>query len=523
MKKAVIWFVAVVLIASLALAGCTPQTEETDTPPVAEEKVLIVRATSDPTTFQPDVAGNDAAYGIAQNVFNRLVKLDADIQVIPDLARSWSSSEDGLSITFNLVQNAKWHDGEPVTSKDVKYTFDYIKDHPECFAHNYFKNVESISAPDDYTVVFHMSRPDSAVLGYLAWYATFIMPEHVYNNGQPWEENPANQAPIGSGPFKFEKHNPGVNVVLVKNSEYWEAEPKLDKLIYQIIPDDATAVQALLNGEVDYMTLPATEVESFKSNPDFTLVPYSLPSPLYMVFNFDEGKDVPFAVRKAIAMCINRDEISTKVFAGIQPPEYNFYPSVMGWSSNSDAPAPSFDIEGAKAVLEAAGYTKDAEGYYVRGLVVDCFSQSYIDAVKLISAACKDAGIELIINALEGQAWSTKVSTNQDFVIATLGGFQGPDVSALAGRISTEGAMNHGDYSNARIDELFELGLVSTDPAVRKPYYHEIQKIMSEELPTIPIVGYQAYTCQASYVKDSPYECAGRAGWSEYLYTDIVK
>ena len=358
-----------------------------------------------------------------------------------------------MSITFNLVQNAKWHDGEPVTSKDVKYTFDYIKDHPECFAHNYFKNVESISAPDDYTVVFHMSRPDSAVLGYLAWYATFIMPEHVYNNGQPWEENPANQAPIGSGPFKFEKHNPGVNVVLVKNSEYWEAEPKLDRLIYQIIPDDATAVQALLNGEVDYMTLPATEVESFKSNPDFTLVPYSLPSPLYMVFNFDEGKDVPFAVRKAIAMCINRDEISTKVFAGIQPPEYNFYPSVMGWSSNSDAPAPSFDIEGAKAVLEAAGYTKDAEGYYVRGLVVDCFSQSYIDAVKLISAACKDAGIELIINALEGQAWSTKVSTNQDFVIATLGGFQGPDVSALAGRISTEGAMNHGDYSNARIDE----------------------------------------------------------------------
>lgn len=522
MKKAVIWLVAVVLIASLGAAACTPKAGP-GPDPVAEEKVLIARSTSDPATFQPDMAGNDAAYGIAQNIFNRLVKLDADKQIIPDLARTWKSSDDGKSITFDLVKNAKWHDGKPLTSKDVKYTFDYIKDNTACFAHNYFVNVESIEAPDDYTVIFHMSQPDSAVLGYLAWYATFVMPEHIYNNGQSWDENPNNMAPIGSGPFKFEAHNPGVNVVLVKNPEYWEAEPKLDKLVFQLIPDNATAVQALLNGELDYMGLPATEVANFETNPDYTLIPYTLPSPTYIVFNFDQGKNVPFEVRKAIAMCVNREEISTKVFAGIQPPEYNFYPSVMGWSSNSDAPAPSFDIAGAKALLEGAGYKKDANGYYVTGLVLDCFGQASTDAAKLISSACKEAGIELTINSIEYQAWGTKVSTNQDFVIGMLGGFQGPDVAALAGRISTEGSMNHGDYSNARIDELFELGLKSTDPEVRKPYYHEIQKIMSEELPIIPIVGYQAYIGQASYVKDTPYQCAGRAGWGEFLYTDIVK
>ena len=125
--------------------------------------------------------------------------------------------------------------------------------------------VDSIDAPDDYTIVFNMNEADVSFIADLGWYATFCYTRTYFNNGEPWEDNPASKDPIGSGPFKFGDFKQGESITLVANPDYHEGAPKLDKIIYSIIPDDATAVQALLNGDIDvYEYVPAANIEELK-------------------------------------------------------------------------------------------------------------------------------------------------------------------------------------------------------------------------------------------------------------------
>ncbi len=543
MKRLIALVLAVIMILGLAACGnsSTPE-EQTPTQPQnnetpekseepeptapAKEKVLIVRLAGEPPNLMPNTSANDYAYNIAGNVYDQLVTLDANRETIPDLASSWESSTDGCTVTFHLRQGVKWHDGEAFTSADVKYTFDYILSHDTCLMYKRFSGyIASVDAPDDYTVVFNLSKPYAAqLIGRLGYYATFILPKHKFDNGQDWNDNPCATAPIGTGPFKYEATEPGVSITLVKNEDYFQGAPNVDRLVYSIIPDTATAVQALYNGELDVMgNIPATEVDAMMANDDYTLNLSSLPSPVYLVFNFNDDVVSNLAVREAIARCVNRTEIGQKVYSGIRQPETHFYPSIISWVSCPDYPAPDFNIQEAKAILEAAGYTQDAEGYYIRGLVLDCYTtDSFPDVAKLFVASCKEAGIEVSVNASEYQAWNQKCSTEKNFQMTLMGGFQGPDVSDLSGRVGTGGASNLGSYSNAKVDALFELGMTSTDQDVRRPYYYQIQKILSEELPIVPFVQYQTYTAQASYVINTPIECAGKVSWNSYALTDIV-
>ncbi|SHK06092.1 ABC transporter substrate-binding protein [Paramaledivibacter caminithermalis] len=250
MKRKILLTIMILGLVALIVVGCSSTDKETGKEKAdgGKEKVLIVRAIGDPMSFNPDTLADDNAYPIVQNLYNRLVKLDASKQIIPDLAKEWKVSEDGLSITFLLREDAKWHDGKPVTSKDVKYTFDTIKENDTYYFSSRLNIVDSIEAPDQYTVKFNMNKPDVSFIADLGWYATFILPEHIFNTDQKWEDNPASKNPVGSGPFKFSKFKQGESITLIPNEDYHEGAPKLDKLIFSIIPDDATAIQALING-----------------------------------------------------------------------------------------------------------------------------------------------------------------------------------------------------------------------------------------------------------------------------------
>lgn len=498
-------------------------TTETTTP--AKEKVLIVRLAGEPPTLMPNTNSNDYAYSIAGNVYNQLVTLDANREIIPDLAYAWEASKDGLHVTFHLNDDVYWHDGEKFSSADVKYTFDYILANTTCLMNARFTGYfDSVDAPDDSTVVFNLIKPcANELIGRLGYYATFILPQHVFDNGQDWNDNAAANAPIGTGPFKYVSTEAGVSITLEKNENYFGEEAKIDRLVYSIIPDAATAVQALYNGEIDIMeNVPATEVDSLLANDDYTMNLQTLPSPVYLIFNFNDEALQDLALRQAIARCVNRTEISQKAYSGIRPPETHFYPSVISWVTNGDDVAPDFDPAAAKKILEDAGYTADADGFYAH-VTLDCYSSdSFPDVAKLFAASCKEAGIDVSVNASEYQAWSQKVTKDKDFQLTLMGGFQGPDVSALSGRIGTGGASNYGGYTNTKIDALLDLGMCEADSALRKPFYTEVQRIMSQELPIVPFVQYSTYTVQASYVVNTPIECAGKVSWNSYALTDIT-
>jgi peptide/nickel transport system substrate-binding protein len=281
----------------------------------------------------------------------------------------------------------------------------------------------------------------------------------------------------------------------------------------------------MLNGELDvYESAPENELDLLRAG-GITLVSNVYPSPFYMAFNFKEGFQTPHPVRKAIAYCVNREEIANKVFNDVRSPEYHFYPSVVEWASNPNAAAPAYSIQNAVKTLEDAGYTRDAAGYYVRGLEIIVYNDGGApDVATLISAACREAGIELIVRPMEYQAWSQQVwdNVNTDagtFRISLMGGFQGPDPAALQSRIGTKALNNIGQYTNTEIDGLFDRALINADTGYRQPLYFRIQEIMAAELPIIPVVNYASFDAQAANVRMSPVQSAGIAGWAEFSHT----
>ena len=486
--------------------------------PVSTMDTLIVRNTGDPMSFNPSVASDDNLYYAAMCMFHRLTKLDTTKSPVPDAAESWDVSDDALTITWHLKDGLKWSDGEPLTADDVKYTFDYIKEHPETYFSTSMQIVDSIEVVDDLTVVFHMNTADMSFVARIGWYGTFILPEHVFNNGQKWEDNPASTTPVTSGPYKFDSYTQGSDITLVANEDYVEGAPAIKKIIFSIIPDDATAIQALLNGELDYMqNVPSAYVDQLLADPNYRMIQDIYPSPYRIIFNVNDPVVGDLAVRKAIALCINREDISAKVYANIMPPEYSAYPSCVTWCSNTTDVYPSQDIEAAKKVLEDAGYTKDADGYYVRGIEWEVF-EGMQDMANLIIASCKEAGIEIKLNLSEYNAWAQKVGPEGNYMMEAQGGFMGPDPAALATRYGTGSNSNYAGWSNAEFDALCAEAAATGDSAKRAELYKAAQKLIIEELPAINVVGFASYTVCPANLKNAPEDGAGQWGWADWNY-----
>lgn len=486
--------------------------------PVSTMDTLIVRNTGDPMSFNPTVAADDNLYYAAMCMFHRLTKLDTTKSPVPDAAESWDVSDDALTITWHLKDGLKWSDGEPLTADDVKYTFDYIKEHPETYFSTSMQIVDSIEVVDDLTVVFHMNTADMSFVARIGWYGTFILPEHVFNNGQKWEDNPASTTPVTSGPYKYGSYTQGSDITLVANEDYVEGAPAIKKIIFSIIPDDATAIQALLNGELDYMqNVPSAYADQLLADPNYRMIRDIYPSPYRIIFNVNDPIVGDLAVRKAIALCINREDISAKVYANIMPPEYSAYPSCVTWCSNTTDVYPSQDIEAAKKVLEDAGYTKDADGYYVRGIEWEVF-EGMQDMANLIIASCKEAGIEIKLNLSEYNAWAQKVGPEGNYMMEAQGGFMGPDPAALATRYGTGSNTNYAGWSNAEFDALCAEAAATGDSAKRAELYKAAQKLIIEELPAINVVGYASYTVCPANLKNAPEDGAGQWGWADWNY-----
>lgn len=488
---------------------------------IVEGGTLIVRASGDPMSFCPSAAADDYGYAIFQNMYNRLTKLDSTKSPIPDAAESWDVSDDALTITFHLKDNMKWWDGEALDAEDVKYTFDYIKAHETCYFSSSMAIVDSIEIVDPLTVVFHMNTADMSFVARLGWYATFILPEHIYNNGQLWEDNEASKtAPMGSGPFMFSEYKQGESITLVKNPNYHDGAPYLDKLVFSIIPDDTTAIQALINGEVDTIEMiPDAFLDQLLADPNFRCDRNIYPSPWRFIFNLQNENVTDLAVRQAIALCVDREDISEKVTSGVMPPEYCAYPSVVTWCANTTDIYPSCDIEAARAVLEAAGYTADAEGYYIRGLTLDAFEGQLVDMSKLVIANCAKAGIEITLIVSEYNAWAEKIGPGTDWMIEAQGGFMGPDPAALYSRYGSGQGSNYASYNNPEFDALCTQAAAEGDQAARAELYRQAQALLIRDLPAINVLGWAGYEASRADLVNLPIDGAGQWGWQEYTFT----
>jgi peptide/nickel transport system substrate-binding protein len=463
--------------------------------PARQEKggqgTLVVEQAGDPISFNPNFPADDNLYlGPAFNLFSLLVCLNQNYDVIPDLATSWETSEDGTQITFHMVENAKWHDGEPVTSADVKWSIEKVAFTPETFPSANLGALDHIETPDDYTAVFVLKQPSSQFMGFLAWYGTFIMPAHLYE-GTDWTTNPANQNPVGCGPYKFVEYVSGDHITLEANPDYFGEGPYMDRVIYRIIPDPGTVEQALLNGEIDYDSwglVSSASIPSFEADPTFKVVSKEFPSVYYLTFNFGREITANIQVREAIGKAINRDVIVERGLGGAGSPINSYYTPVIAWANNEEATAPDFDVEGAKALLDEAGYPVGDDGFRFK-LVFPyfAFGDTWRNTAQVIQQQLRDVGIDTELVELEIAAWTTRVDENDDYDISMLDGFFGPGPGNLKGRYGTDAGNNYWHYSNADFDQLMLDGDAAVTQEAQAEAYKAAQAILAEEIASIPL------------------------------------
>lgn len=491
---------------------------------IKEGGTFVVSITKAPETFNPNAKVNDLAKPVLHNVFNQLVKINGNDQVVADIAKSWEFNAEGTELTFHLQENVKWHDGEPFSSKDVKWTFDEIEA-KQGLASDSLANVTEIVCPDENTVTFKMAQPDVTLLSTLAWNGTFIMPAHIYE-GTDWLTNSANDAPIGTGAFKFVSYEDHQTITLERNDEFWGEKAHLDKVIFTVNEDDNTAYQAWLNGELDDMdnAVPVSELEKLKNDSNYNVYTKMWPNRQYICFNTQEGR--PFAdvrVRQAIVLGLDRDAIFEKGFKGIGMKAEYYISPLFDWAVDKSITIPEYDLEAANKLLDEAGFPKGEDGIRFK-TSIDTFG-GYEEPLQVIVSNFKDMGIELTINTMDDPTYDEKTWFGHDFDLTILGGYQGPDISMMYQRFYTGMGINLGEYSNPELDALFEKGNVTGDQAERAKIYGEVQKILAEDAPVAFLAEKGAEIPTKAYVMGHPRspECVDICAGYEYSHVWLNK
>lgn len=486
---------------------------------------IVIGLEADPNDFNPNAKGDDQGYKIHQNIFNRLLKVTNKQEIIPDLAKSYSISEDGTKVDFELQEGVKWHDGKDFSADDVKFTFDTIISE-KGQAYSSLSAIKDITVNSPTEVTFNLSRPDSSLIESLSWYGIFIMPKHIYE-GTDWTQNPTNNKPVGTGPFKFVEHKKGVSITLEKNEDYWGDIPYLDKVVYSIIPDGNTAIQALNNQQLDILGIspPFAEFEGFKKNENLSYGELIWPSRFQIAFNLEDEHFSKQEVRDAVALGLDRDEIIAKALKGIGAAAYTGMVPAYTDMVNNDDLFPKRNIEKAKELLEKSGYTKDKNGNYF-SVEFDIFNmEPFNDIGIVLKENLKEVGIEVKVNLMEFAAWDEKVWTNKKYNFALLAGYQGPGPGALSNRFTSEGSMNIYNYSNIELDQLLMDASVEMDDSKKSPLYKKAQSILVSDKPMIPISEWMMVEPFQNYVEGHPMseEAIDKTGFAEMTYVWINK
>lgn len=453
---------------------------------------LVVGNYADPQSFLP-VRLNIEDWPAQGPIFNSLITHDMQMNPKPELARSWIISADGKTITFDLVRNATWHDGSPFTSADVKFSIEELYQKLS-EAKDIYSLIESVQIPDSYTVVFNMSNPSALLFKVLGPFAGKIIPKHIYE-GTDLLANPANENPIGTGPFKFVEWVKGSHITLEKNPNYWKSgKPYLDRIVINVIPSLATRLMALETGEVDVLPMVdlSSEVDRLSKTPGFKVdyvssevwVSYG-----HLTFNLRNPPLSDVRVRYAIAHALDKDLLNQVVLQGLGRPAEVPIPGDHPYYNEAMETYP-YNITEANRLLDEAGYPKGSDDmrFKLRLLVTEySFLVPQAEAAK---EQLRDVGIEIEIVNRELGVWMKEVFEDFDFdIVSSATSFKfdplvAIDLSLKESQIGIPFG-NPGGYINAELEVLTNEALKEIDEQERIELAYQIQEIMAEDLPII--------------------------------------
>ena len=481
-----------------------------------ETNTLTVAIAQQVDSFNPFTAQLAVTTNILRHVYDQLVTVDPDTgEPAPSLAEDWETSEDGLTWTFNVRDDARFSDGEQLTADDVAWTLTTImeNDSAAIASGNYVAGFESVTAEDDHTVVVELEEPQATMTSL----NVPIVPRHVWEpileeEGDAFSDYANEDFPtVGSGPFVLTEHDRGEHITLEANPDHWRGAPGFDELVFRYYAEKDTAVEALRSGEVSFVhELTDAQVTSLEDVDDiavniadgkrfqaFTINPGAVTQDGE---EFGDGHPAleDLTLRQAIVMAIDNDRIVEQgangqavAAGGYVPPRYEAF----HWSPEGEDAFLDHDIEAANEMLDEAGYDMGDDGVRVSpdgdrlelrmhvhadrpdnvqaGLII----VELLDAIGIeidnrtvdpgiLSDALYDAEYDLIFTG-----WTVNPDPDYVFSIHTCGG------------LPTEPGTMQGDayFCNEEYDELYEAQLEEYDPEARAEIIHELQEILYRE------------------------------------------
>lgn len=463
---------------------------------------LIAGSGADPTTLNLATTINIMDTLAASSIFNLLVKLDHEMNPHPDLAASWKVSDDGLFYTFNLVKNATWHDGNPFTSADVKFSFSEVLKihHPR--GRIALGPVDSIETPDPHTVIFRLKSPYDPLMKFIGNEA-YIVPKHLYENTDI-PKNPYNLKPIGTGPFIFKEWKKGSHITLERNPNYFKpGKPYLDRVIIKIVPDAASRMIAFEAKEIDYLwyvNLPSSDVIRFKNRSGFIVSSKgheAYASIMQITFNLRRAPFNNLKVRQAIAHAIDKQYIEEKADYGLGKPAMGPIASSTTWAFNPDVPQYEFNQKRAEQLLDEAGYPKRTDGIrFKTSLIADRGDFLYAKSADIIKDYLGKIGIQVDLKIMDRSSMVDATYIKWDFDMQVHGLATGPDPAISVARLYVSSNIkpiafaNASGYSNKEVDELFSLAERAPTIKKRAEYYHKTQQILVKDLPYVWLIEY---------------------------------
>ena len=527
-------FVGIIVILTMAMAACTPAATETTQPPEtggeqptatqpatevpaatsapAEKSLMIYAINTEPETYFPGYESTALASFGFELVFNNLTTKDLQGNNIGDLAKSWDVSDDQLTWTFQLVDNAKWHDGEPFTANDVAFTFELLAD--PAYTGTYYTMIESIAGArekhdgnattisginviDDYDIAITTTEPNALMLDTMAGVMP-MLPAHILDS-IPIPDLPNSdfaRNPVGTGPYMLREWNTEESLIFDKNPDYFGGPVNIDTFIWQIIPEPSAQITALLNGEVDFINVSADDFPQVQ-NVD-GVGTKSTPGSRYYNINFHPTDPLLADVRtrQAIAHAIDREALLAGLFGGEGTVESCiFHPSLPEYDATLTGYA--YDPELAKQMLAEVGWTDtDGDGILeaqgVAGVddgtkfVLELGTMTtpiYIHYNEMIQQFLKEVGIDSTINSME-----TGIYFGEYFVMGGPWQMNGAGWVNLIGAPQQELLWNitcdsnsQYDYCNPDLDEMVYANNSIFDPTARADNFHAILKIMQDE------------------------------------------
>ncbi len=488
---------------------------------------LVVPVNADPTTLNPAVTIDINVHRVMWEVFEGLVELDRDLNPLPGLADSWDVSVDGMTITFHLAKNVKWHDGKPFTSKDVEFSVMEVvgKYHPQnMWIKDYLKSIET---PNDHTAVFLMKKAYAPLFLGLIEKNCPIIPRHLYE-GTDILKNPHNLSnPIGTGPFKFKEWMKGDQVTLIRNENYRKPGlPYLDRIIFRVIKDPGTRSLAFEKGEIDLLDFITGSYPDFKrlsSLPNvITSPPFGDPGLSVIALNLKGNKILSnLKVRQAIYHAIDRQFISDKARYGLNPPADSAIPKLFRDFYNPNVKKYDYNLGKANKLLDEAGYQRGTDG--VRFKIRLTYELGFTYAEKpsqIIKPMLREAGIDVALEVLERSVLFEKVFAKYDYDMFVFGQSPNGDPAIGLSRYYTTSSIkpipfvNVVRYSNPEVDRLFDEAASAVDRKKRAKAYWRVQEILAEELPYIWLFEFAHDT---NLVKSKFKNCFRRVFSSQYV------